>query len=301
MDLERLNSKFAIPGTAAFEVGQGGLPRLAVATEECAAHIYPYGAHVTHWQPAGQRPVLFVSAKSWFEAGKPIRGGVPVCFPWFGKSDHLPDAPQHGLARIMNWGVETVEQSGGEVKAAMFLRSNDSTRRWWPHEFELRLTAVFGRQLLLTLEATNTGADAFEFTEALHSYFYVGDVRRASVSGLEGMDYLDTVGGRTPRQEPDAPLRVEAETDRLYNATQTACVIDCPALGRRIVVDKEGSNSTVVWNPWVDKSRAMPDFGDDEWPLMLCIETANFGPDAVRLPPGASHAMQAKIWTQNSG
>lgn len=291
-----LGGKFNLPGVAELERGQGDLPRLAVNTEACQAHMYLHGAHVTHWQPTGQRPVLWVSRKSWFEDGKPIRGGVPVCFPWFGSSEHMPDAPKHGLARLMPWNLESVQQHGEEVRVAMSLRSNDRTRKWWPREFEIRHLATFGDRLTMRLEVRNRGADPFVFGEALHSYFFVEDVRQVSVHGLEGLEYLDAAGGQAAmRREPEEPLKVVEEADRLYCGTQATCVIESPGMGRRIVIDKSGSNSTVVWNPWVEKAQAMPDFGDKEWPQMMCVETANAAEDRVTLGPGATHAMEAAI------
>ena len=296
MSFDPNSEKLGIPGVAELERGQGDLPRLAVNTDACKAHMYLHGAHVTHWQPNGRRPVLWVSRKSWFEDGKPIRGGVPVCFPWFGSSDHMPGAPPHGLARLMRWSLQSVERQGEEVRVAMSLRSNDRTRKWWPKEFEIRHLVTFGDRLAMRLEVRNRGADPFVFSEALHSYFFVEDVRQASVRGLEGLEYLDTAGGQaTMRREPDEPLKVVEETDRLYCGTQATCVIESPSMGRRIVIDKSGSNSTVVWNPWVEKSKAMPDFGDNEWPQMLCIETANAGQDLVTLEPGATHVVEAAI------
>ena len=284
MDIERLNSKFAIPGAAKFEQGQGGLPRLAVATEQCTAHLYPYGAHVTHWQPEGHRPVLFMSAKSWFEEGKPIRGGVPVCFPWFGKRADDPDAPQHGLARLRRWDVvATRELDDGTVRIELATQVDPFAV---VHRVEL------GAALTMSLIVRNASAGEASYTAALHSYFAVSDIRQVEVTGLEHAAYRQF--GAEHRQG-EAPIRFEGETDRLYTNTPATCVLHDAGWARRIVVSKEGSRSTVVWNPWVDKARALPDFGDDEWPRMLCIETANIAENAVTLGAGAEHTMAARV------
>jgi glucose-6-phosphate 1-epimerase len=152
-----------------------------------------------------------------------------------------------------------------------------------------------GSSLELSLEVGNTGDVAFSFEEALHTYFTVEDVRTIEVRGLEGADYLDKVGGATPRSQGPAPIRFTGETDRVYLNTTAACTVHDPGKGRRIVVRKSGSDATVVWNPWIDKARAMPDYGDDEWPGMVCVETANVNAHAVTLAPGGRHTLTATI------
>jgi D-hexose-6-phosphate mutarotase len=286
----------SIPGVAAFEKTADGLTRLRITTALSAAEITLDGAHVTHFQPVGTAPVLFLSESSFFAPGKPIRGGVPVCFPWFSARAGRPDAPAHGFARIMRWEVETLEGSA-ERGASVVLRlaSNDQTRPHWPHDFIARLRVEVTRELAITFTVENTGSTPFQFEEALHTYFAVTDVRAVSVTGLEGATYLDKTDGFQRKQLGVDPLHFTAETDRVFPHTAAACVIEDPSAHRRIVIDKTGSQTTVVWNPWIAKAAAMPDFGDDEWPRMLCLETANTGDDAITLAPGASHAMTAAI------
>jgi glucose-6-phosphate 1-epimerase len=297
MTLDELNKQFAIPGAVSFSAGPAGLPMVVLTGKGGEAHVMLHGAHVIHYQPAGQSPVLWMSQKSWFAADKPIRGGVPICFPWFGQSSHIPNAPNHGVVRLRDWEfISARVLPDGRVQAVLATRSDEWTRQYWPHEFVLKFTVTVGATLTMSLNTTNIDRHLITVTEALHTYFSVLDIRQVKLHGLEGLDYLDTVGGahRLLRQD-DAPITFAGETDRNYLRTDAATEIEDPGLGRRIAIAKAGSYSTVVWNPWVEKAARMPDFGDDEWPGMLCVETANIGHDAVTIEPGKSHTMEATI------
>jgi glucose-6-phosphate 1-epimerase len=267
-----------------------------VNTPLAGAEIYLHGAHVTHFQPHGQKPVLFMSGKSWFEAGKPIRGGVPICFPWFGPRQDGRSSPVHGFARVQEWEFTGAEQkSDRAVEIGFRFVSNAATREHWDGEFEANYRVSVGTALGMELRVVNTFSRPIRIEEALHTYLAVSDVRQVSIEGLVGTAYSDRVG--TPHEETEgtAPIRITAETDRIYRNTQANCVVDDPGLKRRLVVQKTGSDNTVVWNPWIAKAKAMPDFGDDEWPAMLCIETCNVREHAVTIAPGQSHAMGAVI------
>ena len=285
-----------LPDEVRVEAGRGGLRRLVIGTAQADAEIYLQGAHVTHFQPRGGKPVLFMSAKSWFEPGKPIRGGVPICFPWFGpRQDGKPGAA-HGFARLLEWELTAAEQAGnGAVEIGLRLVSNDATRKEWDGEFEAEYRVTVGPALGLRLRVRNTSRQPMRIEEALHSYLAVDDVRQVSIEGLAGTAYSDRVG--TPHEETEgaAPIRITAETDRIYRNTHAMCVVRDPGWNRRLVVEKTGSDATVVWNPWIAKAKAMPDFGDDEWPSMLCIETCNVREHAVTVAPGQSHGMGAVI------
>ena len=289
--------RWEIPNLAVFEDGSGGLVRLRISTALCEAEVYLHGAHVTHFKnTGGGEPLLFLSAASHFAPGKPIRGGVPVIFPWFGARTGRPDSPAHGFARTLPWEVESLTSDKlGAIALTVRLDSNDATRAHWPHEFALRHRITFGAQLDMQLAVENLSAASIQFEEALHTYLAVSDVREVRVTGLEGTSYLDKVDAMQRKLEGAEPIRITGETDRIYLNTRTACVLDDPALSRRIAVEKSGSDSTVVWNPWIAKAKAMSDFGDDEWPAMMCIETANVGDSAITLAPGATHTMRATL------
>ena len=286
---------FALPGTLAIVAGGGGLPRLDVANRHAVAQIYLHGAHVSHFQPRGEQPVLWMSAHSLFEAAKPIRGGVPLCWPWFGP--HASDAalPAHGFVRSRAWTlVETATLHDGRTRIVLTLASDPSTLALWPHAFVLRFTITIGRTLELDLRVDNPGEQPFSCAEAFHTYLTVGDVRQIRISGLAGTTYVDKVR-QAQRFSDQGDLAISAETDRVYLGTSAPCVVHDPLLARRLVVAKDGSRATVVWNPWIAKAQAMKDFGDDEWPGMVCIETVNALDHAVTVPAGGSHHLVARI------
>src|SRR5262245_9840635 len=294
--LARLRSRFEVPGAVRIEDGQNGLARVVLTGAGGEAHVYLHGAHVTRYAPAGQPPVLFTSTRSLFTRDKAIRGGVPVIFPWFGARAGHPSAPQHGFARIAEWEVAAVGAPDATAPSVVLgLSSSDTTRAEWPFEFEARYRITVGAALELALEMRNTSAQSFAFEEALHTYLAVADVTEIAVTGLAGTTYIDKVDGMARKRQGADPVRITGETDRVYLDTRASCVVDDPRGGRRLVVDKQGSASTVVWNPWRDKAKAMSDLGADEWRSMICIETANAADDAVTLAPGARHEMRASI------
>jgi D-hexose-6-phosphate mutarotase len=285
-----------LPDGARIETGPGGLERLRLTTGGADAQVFLHGAHVAHYQPGGGRPVLWMSGESRYESGKPIRGGVPVCFPWFGPKAGAPDAPLHGFARVRPWSLRSVaREDDGRLCAVLELASDETTRTFFPHDLRVSLEVVVGPSLALALTVRNTGPFPFTFEEALHSYFAVADVRRCRITGLEGTPFVDKTAAGARRPGEASPIVVGAETDRVYLGTESTVAIEDPGWARRLSVAKSGSRTTVVWNPWLAKAKAMPDFGDDEWPGMVCVETANALDDAVTLAPGASHAMTVAI------
>ena len=288
--------QWEIPDRATFEDTPGGLVRLRISTPLCEAEVYLHGAHVTRYQAVGAPPLLFVSSASLFLPGKAIRGGVPVIFPWFGARAGRPDSPAHGFARTLPWKVEALAADDlGNVSLILRLDADEATRAHWPHDFILRHRIRFGTSLDMQLEVENVSAESFEFEEALHTYLAVADVREIRITGLAETAYLDKVDGLQRKTQGAEPIRITGETDRVYLNTRETCVLDDPKLARQITIEKSSSDTTVVWNPWLAKARAMADFGDDEWPAMMCVETANVGESAVTLAPGAVHSMRATI------
>ena len=297
MDLNTLRQRFTIPGAVEVNEGPGGLPRVLVTTPAASAEVYLHGAHVTRFEPAGEQPVLFVSGRSHFAEGKPIRGGVPVIFPWFGPNAADPALPAHGFVRTRRWELAAAEQEpDGTIALRLTAGPDGRTREMWPREFALAFTVRVGRSLSMSLGVRNADDKPFRFEAALHTYLAVSDVRRVAIDGLGGREYLDKTAGGARRRQADGPFGIAGETDRLYlNTPDTVVVTDpagSPAGGPRVIaVSKQGSASTVVWNPWIAKAAALPDFGDDEWPGMLCVETANAAENALTLDPGRSHVM----------
>jgi len=283
--LERAE-EFSLPAALSVQPGQGDLPRLTIETDHCTAAQYLHGATVTHWQPAGHEPVLFTSGQAVFRDGKAIRGGVPICFPWFGSHPADADAPSHGLVRTVPWQLTQTAQGPAGVETQMVTTVD---------QLHADYRVTFGKQLTLNLTVTNITDTDQTFETALHSYFVVGDVRQINIAGLEHAPYIDQLQNNKRCTQDENPLTFAAETDRIYTDNQATCVLTDPVIGRQITVEKLGSRSTVVWNPWIDKAHRLADFGDDEWTGMCCVESANIGDDAVRLAPGASHTLLVKI------
>ena len=290
--LDALNERFAIPGVARFEAGAGGMAHAAITAPAAEAHVYLHGAHVTHHQPTGQAPLLFLSARSRFDAQASIRGGVPIVFPWFGARAAAPD---HGFARTSEWTVESVERAGRGVAIALSLGPTAAGRAFWPHDFLLTYRVTIETALELDLAVENRSDTSFTFEEALHSYLQVGDVAQVALSGLGGAGYVDKTDGMKRKTLGPDPFRLDGETDRVFPGAGGDCVVVDPVLRRRLSVDKRGSATTVVWNPWSDKGSHMADLGPDQWRSMLCVETANAMDDAVELAPGARHSMAVAI------
>jgi D-hexose-6-phosphate mutarotase len=221
---------------------------------------------------------------------------VPICFPWFGAKAGSPEAPAHGFARILTWAVSTItREMDGRLRAVLELTPEAAARGGFPRELSLSLAVTAGLTLRLELTARNIDSAPATFEEALHSYFAVSDIRQIRIRGLEGVAYVDKTAAMARKPGESDPIAIAAETDRVYLGTKGTVTIEDTGWKRRIIVSKTGSATTVVWNPWIAKAKAMPDFGDDEWPGMVCVETANAMDDAITLAPGATHVMTATV------
>jgi glucose-6-phosphate 1-epimerase len=290
-----LNEQYGVNKVVRVSAGNGGLPKISIESEAASADVYLYGAQVTSWRPAGFDEVLFLSEKSHWEEGKAIRGGIPVCFPWFrGKPDN-DHAPTHGFVRTKEWTIDTIRvEANEEVVVVLSTQSDAETRRWWPHEFRLEYAIRVGQKLMLELMMRNTGDSGLQFQEALHTYFKVGDVEQVSVQGLDGNQYLDNRdGNRENRQEGN--LTLTKQTDNAYlDAIGTVEILD-PVIGRRLVTEKQNSVSTIVWNPWSDGAAALSDFGDEEWHAMLCVEGGNVLGQKVELKAEETQTLKISL------
>jgi len=293
--IDVLSAQFGILGKVSFGMGVGDIPVMRVENEMATAVISIYAGHVLSYQPKGQPDVLWTSKEAVFDAGKPIRGGIPVIWPWFGA--HPTDSTKyaHGFARRLMWGVqETREDENGRIHITLELSETEATKALFSHDFELTLTIIVGLALEVTLTVANKGDVEFTYTAALHSYFNISNINDISIRGLEGATYLDSLDDMQ-RKEQVGPIRFTEETDRIYVETTAVCEIVDPGLNRVIWIDKHGSKSTVVWNPWIEKAQRMADFGDDEYRSMVCVETANAAEDAVTLDPGEVGEVTAVI------
>lgn len=286
--------QFEIAGVAEIVEGNGGLPKVQITTPDVIGEIYLHGAHVTSWRPSGAEEVFFLSSKSRFENGHAIRGGIPICFPWFGGKSDDPTAPAHGFVRTKAWNLESISQVGRAVTVSMFTESDESTKKWWPADFRLVYRTTFGPELGLELVISNMGKTSLRFEEALHAYHKVGNIHDARVRGLDGVQYFDKTDSNR-RKMQHGEIAITSETDRVYLDTTGSIELDDPVMHRATHVMKESSRTTVVWNPWVQKAQALSDLEDDEWAQMICIESSNVTDFAVGLAPGQQHTMKARV------
>ena len=279
-------------GRVVFLDGQGELPMLEVSTPWSTAEIYLHGAHVTRFRKKDEPPLLFMSQCSRFNEGQPIRGGVPVIFPWFGMREGLG---QHGFARVKTWELkEFAPAADGSVSIRFRLPDCPEASAFPPFVAEYVVTV--SDTLALQLSVTNQSKDeVLSFENCLHTYFEVGDVTAISIQGLKGVHYLDKVANFAPKTETSDVARIASEVDRIYLDTTGAVEVVDPRFGRRIRIEKQGSVSTVVWNPWITRAQQMPDFGNDEYQRMICIESGNVSSNQISLPPGETSTLRVKL------
>jgi D-hexose-6-phosphate mutarotase len=280
-------------GRVSFNEGQGDLPMLQVTTPWSTAEIYLHGAHVTRFKKTGDAPLLFMSQCSRFEDGQPIRGGIPVIFPWFGSREGLW---MHGFARTHDWELkEFALAADGGVRLRFSLPEYPEAASFPSFKAEYAVTVA--QDLTLELAVTNTSGEDFVFEDCLHTYFEVGDVTAIGISGLKGVAYLDKTANFAQKQETADQIRISSEVDRVFLNTKSTVEIHDPRLSRKVVVEKHNSDSTVVWNPWIAKSQQMPDFGNDEYQHMVCVESGNVGENQIKLEPGKSSTLVVRLST----
>jgi glucose-6-phosphate 1-epimerase len=294
LDLTELDHRFGISDVARVSEGHGGLARVEINTPLAHGEIYLHGAHVTSWRPAGNEEVLFLSTKSRWEEGQAIRGGIPICFPWFrGKADD-PHAPAHGFVRTRSWQLYSIVENRAGVAVTVFIESDEQTRRWWPGEFRLVHRVTFGSELKLELTCINTGRTQFHFEEALHTYSRVADVKDVCLQGLDGIRFLDNTDANKEKVQV-GNLTVASQTDDAFMNTENTVDLLDPKMDRRIRLQKAKSTTTVVWNPWQEGARRLQDLGEGEWMQFLCVEASNIMGAAVTLAPGQEHTMTAVL------
>jgi glucose-6-phosphate 1-epimerase len=293
MTLDDSNTFAELPGVELTTAH--GLPAVRVSTEVASGLVFLQGAHVAAWEPAAHGPVIWMSENAVYAKGKALRGGIPICFPWFGAHPEHKQYPAHGFARTRDFSYNGARRSAdGGSQLELVLEHDAQTETLFPYAFALRLRVAFGKTLGLELAVSNTGQQSFSFEEALHSYFCVADVEQASVLGLQGANYADKVQGMARFTESASELRLSGETDRVYDSTAT-CTIRDPKAGRTLQIEKADSAATVVWNPWAEKAAQMSDLGADAWPRMLCVESANVGTSRILLGPGETHILRVGV------
>lgn len=272
---------------------EGPLPLLRGSSGACSFSLSLQGAQLLNWTPKGQSPVVWLSPDAKFLPGKSPRGGIPICWPWFGPHQQ-PNYPAHGVARTGEWSLlEARLDEHGDVFLRFKLLPSAESQALYPEEIDLEVSYRLGTQLEVELTTHNHTSTAFELTEALHTYLGIGDISDLSIEGLEATDFIDKVDQGT-RHRQKGLIQIAGETDRVYLSTQTRCSVTDPILQRRIVIDKEGSASTIVWNPWSEKAKSLGDLGDSGYRQMVCIESGNALDNVVSVAPGDTH----RLWVR---
>lgn len=294
MDLTQLNEHFGIPGVLAFHATPSGLIHADITTPHATATVYLQGAHLAAWQPKGQQPAIFLSRKSDFAPGKPIRGGVPIAFPWFAVRHDGNAGPSHGFARIQDWTLAFAALAGDDLHMTFTLGPTEISRNLGYDNFRLAYQLTIGRTLTMQLTVVNDAKVPLIFEEALHTYYAVADIHEVAIDGLEGVAYLDKNDNFQSKMQHGAIIITEP-TDRVYLNTTSTCILHDTGGKRRVMVAKNGSHTTVVWNPWESGAQKLPDLDPTEWHEFIAIETVNAAVNAVTLAPGAKHVMQAHV------
>lgn len=290
--ISALERRLEIPGRVSFMEGSGNLPMIEITTEWSTAEIYLHGAHVTRFQKRGEPPLLFLSQVSRFDEDHPIRGGIPVILPWFGARE---GKPAHGFARTAAWELRDICSSAdGSISLRLRLPDCPYAADFTPFTADYIVTV--SETLELQLVITNSSPDKeFTFEECLHTYFTVGDIGAVSVVGLKGVSYEDKVDNFARKTETNDAITIASEVDRVYFDTTCTVEIQDRSLQRKIIVEKQSSASTVVWNPWIAKAQQMTDFGNEEYQKMVCVESGNVGKNKITLAPGKSSTLAVKL------
>ena len=294
MDLTQLNEHFGLPGVLAFHATASGLIHADITTPHATATVYLQGAHVAAWQPKGQQPAIFLSRKSDFAPGKPIRGGVPIAFPWFAVRHDGKTGPSHGFARIQDWTLAFAALAGDDLHMTFTLGPTEMSRNLGYDNFRLAYQLIIGRTLTMQLTVVNDAKVPLVFEEALHTYYAVADIHEVAVDGLEGVTYLDKNDNFQSKVQHNA-ITITEPTDRVYLNTTSTCILHDTAGKRLVTVAKAGSNTTVVWNPWESGGLKLQDMDPTEWHEFIAIETVNAAVNAITLVPGAKHVMEAHV------
>jgi glucose-6-phosphate 1-epimerase len=296
MTIAELNQKYGVENQVHFFEGEGNLPFVEITNRLYRVVVSLYGAQVMNFIPKGGTDVLWNTNRSFYQEGKAIRGGIPLCFPWFGPHETDSSLPLHGFARLQMWDVQNVMVAeSGQILLILELHSNEQTMAMWPYSFTANLSVLLGLSLNVSLIVENTDNKPFTYTDALHSYFRIGNVDAVKVEGLQHKSYVDSLKENQSFEQQEDLLSINQEINRRYTDTYETCIIHDSALNRKISVSKSGSETTVVWNPWVETAKKMEDMNDDDYKTMLCIEAANTLNDTVTVEPGDSESIGTVI------
>ena len=280
------------------------LPVLRISNRHADAAIALQGAQVLEYTPRGARPVIWLSEHAEYKRGQGQRGGIPVCWPWFGAIERNPAAvralalgenlPAHGLVRTRDWTLRSIREHDDSTEIILNFVTDNVLQKHWPHAAELQLQVTVGKSLRLELTTRNLSAQPLALTQALHTYFAISAIDNIRVTGFEHSRYIDTLDAWSEKKQTEA-ICFNGETDRIYLDVPRAVQLHDSGWHRTLHLRATNSASAVVWNPWIEKSKRLSQLAPDAWRDMLCIETANVLDDLIELAPQAAHTLTLEI------
>lgn len=297
-----LYDSFVIPDQLKIIQGDGGFPFINIDNEHASAVVSIYGAQVLSYKKKTNNTeasdLFFVSEKAYFEEGKAIKGGIPICWPWFGDDQEKVGKKIHGFVRTMLWQLdETTTLEGGETHVVLSVGETPETLKLWPHNFNLKLAIIVGKTLKLSLQTINTSESSFVITQALHPYFAIDQIDQTKVLGLDKASYIDKVAGETTLQLQSNDVTFNQELDRIYIDVPSELVLLDESSERKVKIKSKGSKTAIVWNPWIEISQKSGDLIDTAYQHFVCVETANAVDDKVIIESNQSHTMEAEYLT----
>lgn len=264
---------------------------LRIQNQQANASIALQGAHIFEYAAVNGRNLLFTSQVEPFSKGKPIRGGIPICWPWFGPHEKESEAPAHGFVRNQLWQYEVVSDSEDRTDIKFWLET-DGSDIGFHHKARVELLASIGRTLVVSLTTINLDENPFLISQALHTYFNCDDIEQVRLHGLHGVCYFDKVTDENQYFPSD--FTFNQETDWVLREQGNPVGISGTG-GQTLKLSRIGSQSLVVWNPWIEKSKHLSQFMPDEYQRMFCVETANASEDSRLIKPNQSHVMLMEL------
>lgn len=288
MNIDQLNDSYGIPNRVIFKHGNGSFPFIQVKNQSACALISLYGGQILSFKPVGElADMLFLSSKALYENGIAIRGGIPVCWPWFGPDPKGLQRPNHGFVRNQLWSVVAITTTDNETHITLEFTENHKSEKTWKQPFTLTLEFHIGKTLALKLTTQNTGDQVFSVTQAFHTYLNIADITQVQVLGLEDSYYFDKLDQGKEKKQTGI-VTISEETDRIYENINSHLVLNDPVFKRQIEIDSKNCKTGVVWNPW---QRPMKDLDNLDYQHFVCVETGNIAFDLVQIPPGAKKSL----------
>jgi len=297
MNTSELNEKFSLSGILDISEKHSHFPFININNQHASAVISLYGGQVLSYMRDDNAELLFLSDKAFYEAGKAIKGGVPICWPWFGADPEGKGRPAHGFARNTLWQLESTEQlSNGDTKVVMIIEPDEKTKSLFPYDFKLSLTVIVGEALKFELTTKNIGQQAFNITQAMHTYFSVKDIGDASVEGLDKKAYLDKAKSNTGDENKvqAGDVVINGEVDRVYLDVPGQLLLKQSTASHDVTIKSENNKTAVVWNPWQALCEQSADLKADDYRRFVCVETANAVSDVIEVMPGETFSLRAE-------